>query len=166
MAKNRYVTIDALEEWQRGLAEMGGEAFERMQDRALRTTGLRIQEYLDDLTPTAPGGGRLKGSMSVGHPDNVFEIVVGNKSYVVVGTNVDYAPYVNDGHEQRKGRFIPGEWRSGTFHYMPGHKEGMVLTGKVIPGARMFDKSMDYVEGDIPRILEFEFRRLYKELFG
>jgi hypothetical protein len=162
--RGRGITIEGLEEWQRGLVEMGGPAFDRMQDRALRTTGLRIQEYLDDLTPARAG--RLKGSMSQGHPDNVFEIVVGNRSYVVVGTNVEYAQYVNDGFTQEKGRFVPGEWRSGTFHYMPGHNEGMVLTGKIIPGAKMFEKSMDYIEDDMPRILEFEFRRLYGDVFG
>lgn len=164
MARNRYITIEGLEEWQRGLVEMGGEAFDRMQDRVLRTTGLRLQEYLDDLTPARTG--RLKGSMTMGHADNVFNIAVGNRSYVFVGTAVEYAQYVNDGFEQEKGRFVPGEWRSGTFHYMPGHSSGMVLTGKVIPGARMFEKSMDYIEDDLPRILEFEFRRLYRELFG
>lgn len=163
MARNRYFNVEGLEEWQRGLMEMNGEAFDRTKDRILRTTGLRMQEYLDDLTPSRTG--RLKGSMTIGHPDNVFDLKVGNRSYVVVGTNVEYAPYVNDGFEQEKGRFVPGEWRSGTFHYIPNHDKGMVLTGKVIPGARMFEKSMDYVEDDMPRILEFEFRRMYRELF-
>jgi hypothetical protein len=164
MARNRYFNIEGLDEWQRGLMEMNGEAMERTKDRILRTTALRMQEYLDDLTPARTG--RLKGSMSMGHPDNVFEIVVGSRSYVVVGTNVEYAQYVNDGFEQEAGRFVPGEWRSGTFHYIPRHHTGMVLTGKVIPGARMFEKAMDYVEDDMDRIVEFEFRRLYRELFG
>lgn len=160
---SRNFEIEGLEEWQRGLAKMNGESFDRMKDRVLRTTGLRIQEYLDDLTPARTG--RLKGSMSMGHPDNVFQVVVGNQSYVVTGTNVEYAQHVNDGFQQEKGRFVPGEWRSGTFHYIPGHKEGMVLTGQIIAGAKMFEKSMDYVEDDMPQILEFEFRRLYSELF-
>lgn len=162
--RSKNIKVEGLEEWQRGLVKMGGEGFEKMKDRALRTVGLRMQEYLDDLTPAMSG--RLKASMSQGHPDNVFDIQVGKRSYVVVGTAVEYAQYVNDGFTQEKGRFVPGEWRSGTFHYIPGHKTGMVLTGQVVPGARMFDKAMDYVEDDIPQVLEFEFRRLYKELFG
>ncbi|MED3571959.1 HK97 gp10 family phage protein [Cytobacillus praedii] len=163
MANNRYFTIDGLDDWQRGLMAMNGAALDRTKDRILRTTALRLQEYLDDLTPARTG--RLRGSMNVGQPGNVFEIEVGNRSYVFVGTNVEYAQYVNDGFEQEKGRFVPGEWRSGTFHYIPWHHTGMVLTGKVIPGARMFEKSMDYVEDDMERIIEFEFRRLYRELF-
>lgn len=164
MARNRHFNIEGLDEWQRGLMEAEGEAFDRTKDRILRTAGLRLQEYLDDLTPARTG--RLKGSMSMGHADNVFEIAVGNNSYVFTGTNVEYAQAVNDGFTQEAGRFVPGEWRSGTFHYIPGHSKGMVLTGKVIPGARMFEKSMDYLEGDMERIVEFEFRRMYRELFG
>lgn len=161
----RGLRVKNLEKWQKSILELEGEGVDRLKDRVLRSAAFRTQEYLDDLTPVSPGGGRLKGSMSVGDPDNVFKLVVGKRSYVMVGTAVEYAQYVNDGFSQEKGRFVPGEWKSGVFHYIPGHSEGMVLTGKVVPGARMFDKAMDYMEDDIGRIMEFEFRRLYKELF-
>lgn len=164
MARKRYFDIDGLEEWQQGLIDMNGEAMERTKDRILRTTALRLQEHLDDLTPARTG--RLKGSMSQGHADNVFQIVVGKRSYVFVGTNVEYAQYVNDGFKQEAGRFVPGEWKSGTFHYIPGHDGGMVLTGKIVEGAKMFENAMDYIEDDIGKIIEFEFRRMYAELFG
>ncbi|MGG3803165.1 HK97 gp10 family phage protein [Metabacillus fastidiosus] len=164
MARNRHFRIDGLEEWQRGLIQASsGSKLNRTKERILRTTGLRLQEYLDDLTPARTG--RLKQSMTVGNPDNVFEIVVGNTSYVVTGTNVEYAPYVNDGFTQEAGRFVPGEWRSGTFHYIPNHHTGMLLKGAVIPGARMFEKAMDYIEDDMQQIIDFEFRRLFQDLF-
>lgn len=157
------IEIDGLEEWQQGLVRMGGPGMERLKDRVLRTAGLRAQEYLDDLTPVQSG--RLKGSMTMGGADNVFDLQVGSQSYVVVGTNVEYATYVNDGFTQEAGRFVPGFWSSGTFHYVPNYGSGMVLKGKIIPGAKMFEKTMDYLEDDVPQILEFEFRRLYNELF-
>lgn len=163
MGKVVKITTHGLEEWQRALLQMQNGAVDDMKDRVLRTVGLRIQEYLDDLTPARTG--RLKGSMSVGHPDNVFKMNVGQQSFVVVGTAVEYAKYVNDGFTQEAGRFVPGVWRSGTFHYIPGSKEGMVLTGKVIPGAFMFEKAAEYIEDDIPDIMEFEFRRLFDEVF-
>ena len=160
------LSVDNLEEWQKGLLKAAdGPALDRMKDRTLRSTAARIQEHLDDLTPVAPGGGRLKASMTFGEPGNVFDIQVGKKSYVFVGTNVEYAQYVNDGFQQEKGRFVPGEWKGDTFHYIPGHDSGMVLKGKFVPGARMFDKAVNYVEDDIPKIVEYEFRRLYNELF-
>ncbi|AYP68444.1 hypothetical protein HWB91_gp74 [Bacillus phage vB_BboS-125] len=164
MGKVVRITTRGLEEWQKALLKMQHEGVDQMKDRILRTTGLRIQEYLDDLTPARSG--RLKGSMSAGHPDNVFKIQVGRTSYVFVGTSVEYAAAVNDGHTQRAGRFVPGFWSSGTFHYQPGAREGMVLTGKVIPGAFMFEKAQEYTEEDIPTIMEFETRRTFEEIFG
>jgi hypothetical protein len=104
--------------------------------------------------------------MTMGGQGNVFELAVGRLSYVFVGTNVAYAQAVNDGFTQQAGRFVPGEWNGNTFHYIPGHDKGMVLTGKVVPGARMFEKAMDHMEAEIKTIIEFEFRRLYQELFG
>jgi len=41
----------------------------------------------------------------------------------------------------------------------------MVLTGKVIEGAHMLEKSLDYLKEDMEDIVLFEFRRLYAELF-
>lgn len=160
----RNFEVRGLDEWQRGLLRARGGEVDAMKDRILRTAGLRTLEYLDNLTPVRTG--RLKGSMTMGGRDNVFQLQVGQQSYVFVGTNVEYAMAVNDGHTQKKGRFVPGYWSSGTFHYQPGANTGMVLTGKVIPGARMMEKSMDYMRDDIDQIIEFEFRRLFSQLFG
>lgn len=165
MSRGRHFRVDGLEEWQRGLLKAASPGqVNQMKSRILRTAGLRTQEYLDDLTPVRTG--RLKDSMTMGDPDNVFDIQVGSTSFVFTGTAVKYAAAVNDGFTQKKGRFVPGYWQGGTFHYVPGHDEGMVLTGKVVPGAHMFEKAMDYLEEDMPTIVEFEFRRLYAELFG
>ncbi|XJZ25953.1 HK97 gp10 family phage protein [Bacillota bacterium Lsc_1132] len=164
MSGRAGLQINGLEDWQKGLLKAERGAVDRMKDRVLRTAGLRTQEYLDNLTPVRTG--RLKGSMTMGAPGNVFNINVGRNSFVFTGTAVEYATYVNDGFTQEKGRFVPGFWRNGTFHYIPGYPDGMVLTGKVVAGAHMFEKAMDYMEEDMPQILEFEFRRLYRELFG
>lgn len=161
------ITTRGLDEWQKKLLKLEHEGVDRMKDRVLRTVGLRIQEYMDDLTPVRSN--RLRGSLGVGnenHPDGVFKIKVGRQSYVLVGTAVEYAAAVNDGHTQKKGRFVPGFWSSGTFHYQPGASGGMVLTGKVIPGAFMFEKAQEYTEEDIPTIMEFETRRTFEEIFG
>ncbi|MCM3789427.1 HK97 gp10 family phage protein [Domibacillus indicus] len=162
--KNRYFNVEGLEQWQKALVQMGGPAWDKAQDRILRSTGLRFQEHLDDFTPAKTG--RLKESMSVGHSDNVFEIKVGGNSYVFTGTAVEYAQYINDGFEQQEGRFVPGEWKGDTFHYIPNHNSGMVLIGKVIPGARMFERAMDLIEDDMRTIIDFEFRRMYRDLLG
>lgn len=162
MARDGF-KIDGLEKWQRWLLSLQHEEVDNTKDRILRSAGLRFLEHLDDYTPVRSG--RLRDSFTMGDRDNVFNIQVGKTSYVFVGTAVKYAQHVNDGFTQRAGRFVPGEWRSGTFHYIPGHSDGMVLTGQIIPGARMFEKGMDDLEDDVPRIAEYEFRRLYQLLF-
>lgn len=155
--------IRDLQKFQKWLTELEDEKLDQTKDRILRTAGFRISEYLDDLTPRQTGA--LVNSMNIGDRNNVFDIQVGTDSYVFVGTTVEYAKYVNDGFTQEAGRFVPGEWRNGTFHYIPDYDGGMVLTGKVVPGANMFGKAMDYLSEDMPKIVEFEFRRLYQSLF-
>lgn len=155
-----------LKKWQRWLLNLKKDDVEEAKDRILRTAGLRYLEYADDLTPRRTG--RLAGSLTAGSPENVFK--VRNKrlrSDVLVGTAVPYAIHVNNGFSQagRKGDFVPGEWKSGNFHYRPGHPGGMVLTGAEVPGAFMFNKAMDNLEDDMEDITEFELRRLYNKLF-
>lgn len=101
----------------------------------------------------------------MGDADNVFNLSVGKKSFVFVGTAVPYAQFINDGFTQKKGQFVPGYWKGSTFHYDRSAEGGMVLTGKVIPGVHMMEKTMDQMEDDLPDIMEFEFRRLYALLF-
>lgn len=164
MSRGKVLKIEGLEDWQRGLLRANNGGVDRMKERVVRTAGLRTLEYLDNLTPVRTG--RLKDSMTMGDRDNVFEIVVGQRSHAFVGTAVKYALPVNDGYAQRKGRFVPGYWNGGEFIYEPGYDGGMVLTGKVIAGAHMFEKAIDYMEDDMQQIVDFEFRRLYSELFG
>ena len=160
------ITVNAnFGRWEAWLKSLKKGDVDRMKDRILRTAGLRALEYLHDLTPRRLG--RLQNSMSMGGADNVFKVMVARVvSKALVGTNVPYAKWVNDGFTQKAGRFVPGEWRSGTFHYQPGFDGGMVLTGKTIEGAHMFEKAMDYLEEDMPRIMEYELRRLWAELGG
>jgi len=151
--------------WENWLKSLDKTEVAKMKERILRTSGLRELEYLHDLTPRRSG--RLQNSMTMGAQGNTFSVKVSNKvSKALVGTNVPYAEWANNGFTQKAGQFVPGEWRSGTFHYQPGFDGGMVLTGKTIEGAHMFEKSLEYLEDDVPRIIEYELRRLFQRLGG
>lgn len=165
MARDGF-NVNGLKEWQKALAQMGGPELDELKSRILRTAGLRTLEYVDDLTPVRSG--RLKGSMSMGDKDNVFQVKVNRQvSEVLVGTNVSYAKYVNDGFQQKAGQFVPGYWDArGNFQYDRNADSGMVLTGKIVPGAHMFDKALDNLDDDLPAIVEYEFRRMYRRVFG
>lgn len=155
--------IENLDKWLAWLNSLEGEEIKQLKSRILRTLGLRVLEYADDLTPRRTG--RLQNSLTMGGQDNVFNLQIGDVSFIVVGTNVEYAAHVEEGFRQRAGRFVPGFWSSGTFHYDPGAKTGMVLTGKVIEGAHMFRKALEYVKDDAAQVVLFEFKRLYAALF-
>jgi hypothetical protein len=158
------LTIRNFDRWERWLGNVEKTSLDKCKDRILRSGALRGLEYAQDLTPRRSS--RLAQSLGMGRRDNYFKLKIGKSSFVAFGTNVEYAAAVEDGYTQRAGQFVPGYWSRDIFHYDPEADGGMVLTGKVIPGAHMFRKAMDHLEGDMPTITEFEFRRLYAELTG
>ncbi|TVX92219.1 HK97 gp10 family phage protein [Paenibacillus agilis] len=160
--------IEGMEKWQKWLAQLEQKEVKTTKDRILRKSGMQALAHLDDLTPVRSGV--LRESFQFGDKNNVFQLQVGKASYIFVGTSVAYAQFINDGFEQKAGRFVPGFWKSGVFHYVPYEQAkaqkigGMVLSGKIIPGAHMFEKTMNRLEEDMPDIVDFEFRRLYRLL--
>ena len=162
--KDDNFEIDNLDKWLTWLDGLEKKHVERFKSRVLRSAAFRGLEYTQDYTPVRTGG--LAGSFNIGDKDNVFQLKVGKTSYVVWGTAKKYARHVEEGFKQTAGRFVPGFWKNGTFHYRPGYETGMVLTGKVIAGAHMMSKGMENMEKDLDKIVEFEFRRLYAELMN
>lgn len=86
-----------------------------------------------------------------------------------VGTNVEYASYVNDGHRTidpsknkhfylpngEMARFVPGHWDTqGRFIYQPGAKTGMVLKQKVVDGKHFIESAVDAMEKMFPGFIE------------
>ena len=63
-----------------------------------------------------------------------------------------YAGWVNDGHSQQPGRFIPGSWTGGKFRYSRGAKTGMVLKKSHVSGKHFVEASINATK---PRIKEF-----------
>jgi hypothetical protein len=163
---DRDFTVDGLKEWEGFIASLGTTNRRYLTSRVLRSSGLRVLEYLYDLTPVRTG--RLANSFLFNTPDNIFELKLGRTvSSIRIGTSVEYAKWVNDGFQQRAGQFVPGTWSSGQFHYDPdAYPQGMVLTGKYVEGCHMLDKAMDYMEEDIAEITMFELQRLWSELGG
>lgn len=79
-----------------------------------------------------------------------------NYSYVVTrtqgGFEVElinralYALWVNDGHRQRPGRFIPGYWEGRRFRYDPNAEGGMVLKRSWVKGRFFVETSITQLE--------------------
>ena len=96
-----------------------------------------------------------------------------NYSYVVVdlGTSYEvtlvnraiYALWVNDGHKQRPGRFIPGYWEGNHFRYDPNADGGMVLKKPWVQGRFFVEKSILELENSviIERLLHTQLKKWY-----
>lgn len=105
---------------------------------------------------------------------NVWEMNEGGLS-LEVGTNLEYAAFVNDGHwtvgkdganaiKDKDGniklfngvmaRFIPGEWQGDRFIYQPGAKTGMVLKQKWVEGAHYWESALRIIERIYPELLD------------
>ena len=83
-----------------------------------------------------------------------------------VGTEVEYAKWVNDGHGQRPGRFIPGEWNGDRFIYQPGAKTGMVLKASWVEGKHYWEAAIRTMEAMLPNYVEAKMNQWLSRYFG
>lgn len=77
---------------------------------ALDIIGNKAADYAAGLAPVQTGN--LKNSMT--------SEVVQNEKAVYVGTDVEYAPYVEFGHHQEVGRYVPAIGKRLVRSFVPG----------------------------------------------
>lgn len=89
--------------------------------------------------------------------NGIWEISEGGLT-ITVGTNVEYAKYVNDGHwtcgKGEKMRFVPGYWEGDRFIYAPGAKTGMALKQKFVKGKHFWEDAIKILEKMLPSLAE------------
>lgn len=111
----------------------------------------------------------LLNSFHKGTDGNVWELSDGGLT-LEVGTNVEYAKYVNDGHwTNPKGvetRFVPGYWQGDRFIYDPNADGGMVLKQKWVPGAHYWDSALRVLERIYPELIERKLAEWIDRYFG
>ncbi len=115
---------------------------------------------LEEISPLIPvDTSRLVSSFQVGviTPDEAE-----------IGTNVEYAIYVNDGHVQHK-RFLPISYLSagGRGKYIkPGNTKGIMLKEKYVPGKHFLENGMRQAEPRLKSIGESFMREISREIEG
>lgn len=132
------------------LEEAGNEFLDIVQDEIMRAENVDTRLMLD--------------SFNRGSGYNIFELDLGGLA-LTVGTRVEYAKWVNEGHAQQPGRFIPGIWNGERFQYIQGAKTGMVLKATRTKGSGFFDKSIAVIKRMFPDIAEAKFRRFISRYF-
>lgn len=112
----------------------------------------------------------LLASFQKGKKDNVWELNGGDLT-LEVGTNVEYAKFVNDGHWQNK-RFVPGDVVIGSdgkveeFTYNPSAKTGIMLTARKVEGKKYWENGIKTLEKIMPRELEAKMQEWLNKYFG
>lgn len=111
----------------------------------------------------------LLASFTKGSEGNVWELTEGGLT-LEVGTSVDYAGYVEDGHwTNSKGverRFVPGYWQGDRFIYDPAAKGGMVLKQHWVKGAHYFDSALRAYERIFKASAEAKLQEWIDNYFG
>lgn len=132
------------------LEEAGNEFLDIVQEEILRAGNVDTRLLLQ--------------SFSRGSGYNIFELDFGSL-ILTVGTRVEYAQWVNEGHSQSPGRFIPGIWHGDRFVYTPGAKTGMVLKASRVEGSGFFDKSIEVLKRIVPDLAEAKFQGFINRYF-
>lgn len=99
----------------------------------------------------------LLASFHKGDGNNLWELTEGNLT-LEVGSTLEYAGYVNDGHwTNPKGvdrRFVPGYWQGDRFIYDPTAEGGMVLKQHFLDGKPYFDSALRILDKMLPEFLD------------
>lgn len=106
----------------------------------------KAQRKIKFLTPENTGD--LRNKWTVGRVERH------GSSYVVEIFNpLEYASFIENGF---RAHWVPGEWVSNQFKYIPGHNKGMQVGEKNgwVEGRFMMHTSIKEIERELPRYLE------------
>ena len=137
------------------LEGIGNEFLRIVQDEIIRREVIDSRQLLASFHRNADG--------------NLWEISDGGLT-LEVGSSVNYAGYVNDGHwTTRKGvkqRFVPGYWNGDRFIYDPSAEGGMVLKQHWVEGAHYFQSALRILDKIYPELLETKMQEWLDNYFG
>lgn len=112
---------------------------------------------------------QLLSSFERGGDGNVWELTDGGLT-LEVGTILDYASYVEDGHwTNPKGvdrRFVPGYWTGDRFVYDPSAEGGMMLKQRWVEGKHYFESALRILDRMLPELLETKLQQWLDSYFG
>lgn len=170
----RYVSIDTTElrRFIERLNQAGrGKEFEKELSRFLDAIAVEFLSYVQDFIIQAGSVDTrlLLNSFQKSGEGNVFIAQEGGLQ-IEVGTNVEYASFVNDGHWLNpRGvdmRWVPGEWQGERFIYQPAAKTGMLLKQKWIEGSHYFDDAIRLMERMAPQFMERKIEQWLGQFFS
>jgi phage gpG-like protein len=149
--------VTGLEEWQEKLLRHVSSELPAERDNELMKLGFIAEREIkkqitdDDVVDI----GRLRASITTQKETDTS---------VLVGTNVDYAIAVNNGHIQHK-RFLPAKYLTsvkGRTYLGEGNTEGIMLKEKFIAGRHFMEKGVQRADP----LIQAELTRWFNNLLG
>lgn len=111
----------------------------------------------------------LLNSFEKGSEGNIWELTDGGLT-LEVGTNIEYASYVEDGHwTNTKGvsrRWVPGYWSGDRFIYDPTADTGMLLKQKWVEGKHFFESALRIYNKTFQASAEAKLTEWLEKYFG
>lgn len=160
--------INGISDLKKALAGVVNRFPEEKDKELLRLCYMCLREV---ILETPVDTGRLRASLSFNAgalQSQEFEGKVEGgidkgQDQVEFGTNVDYAPAIEDGFTVNQ-RFVPGEWSGSRFKYIPGAKTGMTLHPQFVLGKHMFAKGFQNFEPKAKADLENWVKKMLQQI--
>lgn len=115
-------------------------------------------QFVGTESANAIDHGKLLNSLSRGAQDNVW-VYKGSQSrfLLTAGSSVEYAKWINDGYDVKKGHWVPGTVdSSGIFRYGKGVDTGIYVKPRSYDGIKFFEVALKNLEEIAPDIIRFE----------
>lgn len=114
------------------------ERYDREMRYAIKEIAHELLKKIKQYTPIGDTWWLINGwddnDLAVTRTKRGLEVLLVNRT--------EYATWVNDGHRQRPGRFIPGHFIGNRFYYDPTAEGGMVLKQPFVKGRFFVEKGV------------------------
>lgn len=153
------------------LKQAGNGAFEKAIQTFFEGLGMEFLRVIQDeiINMGAVDTRLMLASFGKGGGGNVWEVSDGGLT-LTVGSTLDYAQYVNDGHWANPSgvqvRFVPGHWSGDRFIYSPGAKGGMILKQQWVEGYHYWESGLNIIEKMMPKLLEQKLQTWLNDYFS
>lgn len=158
MARWGKTDFKAMKDLQEKIEKLSKVDFDRFYTEAAKEIAARLLAKVKKRTPVVYGS--LRDAWAILPIEKR-----GNQYIITIINNLKYASYVEYGHRQQPGRFIPGHWEGERFIYNPDEEGGMVLKAGWVEGRKMLTISVQEIERMVPALLERKLQQLLKGVF-
>lgn len=162
---------DEMKEFFEKCRRAGNGVFKRELSLFLEGIGLEFLRIIEDeiIRLKVMDTRLLLNSFHKGEDENVWRLSDSGLT-LEVGTNVEYASYVNDGHwtckKGEKMRFVPGYWSGNRFIYDSSAKSGMMLKQNWVKGAHYWESGLRILDKMLPGLIEAKLQQWINSYFG